>query len=52
MVMVQRATEMKHKFTDKFWDKCFEYKIFNQSCKYFLLLHAATVSLCLLLLCF
>ena len=52
VVMAQRDTEMKHKFTDRVWDKCFEYKIFNQSCNFFLLLHAAMVSLCLLLLCF
>lgn len=48
----QRYTEMKHKFTDKFWDKCFEFEISNQTRKYFPLLHAATVYLCLLLLCF
>lgn len=48
----QRYTEMKHKFTDKFWDKCFVFEISNQARKYFPLLHVATVSLCFLLLCF
>lgn len=48
----QRNTEMKHKFTDKFWNKFFEFEISNQTRKYFPLLHAATVSLCFLLLCF
>ena len=44
----QRDTEMKHNFTDKFWDKCFEFEISNQTRKYFPLLYAATVSLYLL----
>lgn len=48
----QRDIEMKHKFTDNFWNKFFEFEISNQTRKYFPLLHAATVSLCFLLLCF